>query len=107
MNEKADASSTRDNYKKFIWVELIVFDPTLPDFGAGRYLDTVGFKVDAILLDIRYSDFTHEHVRAIDDTPIDYKYCANYKRPGGHTWTRRQLRSFSRSPPRGTPSRRG
>jgi len=94
MKRGKSTSRVEPDYRKFIWVELYAFNPTDPDFGAARYLDNVGFKVDGIFFDIRYIDFVNTHERNIDDTPLDYKYCANYCRPGGHVWTRRQLKGL-------------
>jgi len=90
----ADTFHPRQDYRKMIWVELLAFNPSEPDFGAGPYLEAVGFQPDAIFLDLRYIDFVNLHERGIDDSPLDYKYCANYERPGGHIWTPRQLRGL-------------
>ena len=46
-----------DSYQKWIWIELIGFDNTLPDYGVQNYLDRCKFIPDGASLLLTWTEF--------------------------------------------------
>ena len=56
-NEGAYFSRLPDGHQNYVWIELIGFDNTLPDFGTEALLTRMGYIPDGFLLLISSLDF--------------------------------------------------
>ena len=83
-----------NNYDKWIWVELSTFKSDEKDKGVTEYINKLTFKPDGIFLDIRYTDFVHNHNENKDNEIIDNKYVSAYERIKGKNWNKKQLKDF-------------
>ncbi|MBM3501612.1 MAG: hypothetical protein FJX74_23405 [Armatimonadetes bacterium] len=88
-------------YETFLWVELIGFDNTAPDFGVAAYLANAAFTPTAVSLFVFNPDFVHTHDGLLDERLLPFD-CGSY---GGHAasyererqdWTRAQLHALVR-----------
>ena len=83
-----------------LWTELVAFDPDLPDCGAQKYCDTLGFIPEMISLFMWGSDFVHQHDGMAEDRdfPADVgtyldMYFEGPKVPG-MVWSKYKLRTL-------------
>jgi hypothetical protein len=85
-----------------IWIELIGFDNTQPDYGAGAYLDNLGFTPAALSFLITAPDIVHLHNGMENEVAFPPDYCSYV----GHSrnaerrrqvWTNHQLRGLVRA----------
>jgi len=87
------------DYEKWIWTELVGFDNTRSDMGAGSYLDALGFQPRTICLFVSSPDFILQHPKpgGGDVLPIDCcvyaAYTLNEERKR-QEWTREQVRTL-------------
>lgn len=86
---------------KHVWIELIGFDNTLPDFGVGAVLDDMGARPERLSLLLFSAEFVHAH-RDDDDGLIPTECTAYAARPVAvrgprQDWTRAQLRGLVRA----------
>ena len=88
-----------ENYQKWLWIDLIGFDNTLPDYGVGVYLDRCKFVPDGISLLLTWTEFV------LDYKGLDHEYTLhpNEQSYGGHmysperkrqNWTNFQLKGL-------------
>lgn len=89
-------------FSNSIWVELIGFDQTRPDYGVAEYLKTVGFKPRHISLHLTSVDFVNTYKGMEQEYRLPV-YACSY---GGHEqnddrrrqdWTNWQLRGLIRA----------
>ncbi len=88
-----------ENYQKWIWIELIGFDNTLPDYGVQNYLDRCKFVPDGASLLLTWTEFV------LGYKGMDHEYELNPQEQsyGGHpysperkrqNWTNYQLKGL-------------
>lgn len=86
-------------FNNFIWIELIGFDNTLPDFGVGSYIKNLGFIPDGISFLLTSIDFVNMH-KSMD---CEYEFPDYYCSYAGHShndererqnWTNYEFRSL-------------
>ncbi len=90
-----------DGFQNYVWIELIGFDNTRPDFGVEELIATMGFRPEAMLLLVASVDFIHAHRGMEKETELDPFVCSY----NGHShndcrarqrWTNYQLRALTR-----------
>lgn len=87
-------------FEKYLWVELIAFNPEDADFGVKRYLDSLGFIPTGISIFMWGSDFVHLHGGMAEDAcfPPDIGAYMDLKFDGpkkpGIVWRKFALRSL-------------
>ncbi|MDQ0727599.1 hypothetical protein [Microbacterium sp. W4I20] len=86
---------------KHVWIELIGFDNTLPDFGAEAVLGDMGERPERLSLLLFSAEFVHAH-RDDDDGLIPTECTSYAARPVAvrgprQDWTRSQLRGLVRA----------
>lgn len=86
-------------YTLFLWVELIGFDNTKPDFGVGDYLAKMPRKPDAISLLLENDRLFRSHVGLEEDFSLPPFCCSYGNRPYNvdrrrQDWTAFQLRGL-------------
>ena len=88
-----------DSYHKWIWIELIGFDNTLPDYGVQDYLDRCKFVPDGASLLLTWAEF----VLGYQGLDHEYALHPNEQSYGGHpaspererqNWTNYQLKGL-------------
>ncbi|GGM64599.1 hypothetical protein [Microbacterium saperdae] len=85
---------------KHVWIELIGFDNTLPDFGVGAVLGDMGERPERLSLLLFSAEFVHAH--ADDDDGLIPTECTSYAarpvavRGPRQDWTRAELRGLVR-----------
>ena len=101
-NKNAYFGSTKEVFSNSIWVELIGFDQTLPDYGVAQYLETIGFLPQYISLHLTSIDFVNTY-KGMEQEYLLPIYACSY---GGHEqnddrrrqdWTNWQLRGLVRA----------
>ncbi len=92
-------STKKMGYETWLWIELIGFDNTLPDFGVQAYLDNAGIVPDAASLFVFNPEFVHSHNGMAEDRVLPFD-CSTY---GGHPhgydrdrqdWTKLQVKAL-------------
>lgn len=81
-------------YEKWVWIELIGFDNTEPDFGVAAYLDTLGAVPNAISLLLFTPDFVHAHSGMEVERVLPIEMCSYAARPYGKLHDRQQWTNF-------------
>ena len=98
-NRNAYFGTDKEGFSNSIWVELIGFDQTLPDYGVTQYLKTVGFLPHHISLHLTSIDFVNTYKGMEEEYRLPI-YACSY---GGHAqnddrdrqdWTNWQLRGL-------------
>lgn len=82
------------NYKKGIWVELIGFDRTKPDYGVKEYLDRMPEKPELISLLLFSTELIHNHNGLEKDFFIGDEQCSYYGRPYNEERQRQDWSAF-------------
>lgn len=83
--------------ERFIWIELIGFDNTQPDFGVQAYLDTCGFIPTGVSLLFTWLEFPLGHRGMAEEYALDPCECSYGAHPFTEQgvrqqWTNRQLK---------------
>ena len=86
-------------FRKDLWIELIGFDNTQPDFGVAELLSRMPVKPGGVSILIWTTDLIHRHRGLETDGPIGPQHCSYYARPRNEEherqdWTRFQLRGL-------------
>ncbi len=89
-------------FENYVWIELIGFDNTLPDFGVEKLLKTMGFQPQAMLLLVTSADFVHMHKGMDEERKLDPFFCSYYGHPYNderprQDWTNYQLRELTQT----------
>ncbi len=97
--EGAYYSSVPDGYRNDVWIELIGFDNTEPDFGVEELLARMGFRPHRVLLLLTSVDFVNLHRADEDDYELDPYFCSYEGHPrcddrSLQRWTKRQLKGL-------------
>lgn len=97
--EGAYFGSTPAGFENYVWMELIGFDNTQPDFGIDELLNRMGFRPDAFLLLLTSIDFVNLHSGCAEETELAPYYCSYEGHSCGddraiQRWTNLQLRSL-------------
>ena len=84
---------------KGIWIELIGFDNTQPDFGVREYLSRMPVKPEFVSLLLFDAELLHTHVGLEHDFPLGDLQCSYFGRPFNEErrrqgWTAFQLRGL-------------
>ena len=66
----------RPNCERWVWIELIGFDNTLPDYGVAVYLDRCGFVPEGMCLLFSTPDFYHTHEGLEREVAFPPDYCS-------------------------------
>lgn len=66
----------RPNCDRWIWIELIGFDNTLPDYNVAAYLDNCGFVPEGMCLLFSTPDFFHTHEGLEREVVFPPDYCS-------------------------------
>ena len=90
-----------DPYEKFLWIELIGFDNTVPDFGVGELLARMPKQPAMVSLLLWSAEIIHSHSDLREDAPLGAQQCSYYARPCNEErmrqdWTKFQLRGLIR-----------
>ncbi len=90
-----------EKYEKWLWIELIGFDNTKPDYGVGRFLENTGFVPEAISFLMFTADFVHTHAGMSAEWTFPPEFCSYGARPTSlerdrQAWTNYQLRGLNR-----------
>ncbi|MBP3382237.1 MAG: hypothetical protein J6L00_06265 [Clostridia bacterium] len=98
-NEGAYFSRLPDGHQNYVWIELIGFDNTLPDFGTEALLSRMGYIPDGFLLLISSLDFLHTHTEMSTQTDLIPQACSYNGHPCNdererQVWTNHQLRAL-------------
>lgn len=88
-----------DTYKRLLWIELIGFDNTLPDFGVDEFLSRTGFVPDVISFHLCCPDFIHTHEGLAEERDLPPENCSYGARPYSperprQVWTNWQLKAL-------------
>lgn len=81
-------------YQALLSIDLRCFDLREPDYGVANYFERLGFLPHILLLHETNLDQVHLNDGVIDETPLDYMWCAQRGMPGCQKWTRRQLKEL-------------
>ena len=76
-------------YTFFVWVELIGFDNTKPDFGVDEYLDRMAMKPQAVSLLLDNDGLFLSHAKGL---PADFAFPPNVAAYGGRPFNRERRR---------------
>jgi len=84
---------------KWLWIELIGFDNTLPDFGVAEFLARCGFQPDGVALLFSSAGFVMRHAGMDKETklaPVDASYAAHSHsiERARQVWTNHLLRDL-------------
>ena len=84
--------------QNYVWMELIGFDNSVPDYGIEELLDRMGFRSDAFILLLSSIDFINTH-KSVEDTVLPPYYCSYEGHEKGddrylQSWTTGQLRGL-------------
>lgn len=90
---------TASAYEKFLWVELIGFDNTKPDYGVEEFLSRMDKKPSAISILLTEHSFFHEHAGLAKDFVLPEGVTSYDSRPKNEerarqNWTAYQLRGL-------------
>ena len=92
-------SESRRRPVKGIWIELIGFDNTLPDYGVREYLARMPVKPEFVSLLLFDAELVHTHAGLEHDFPLGDLQCSYFGRPFNEErrrqdWTAFQLRGL-------------
>ena len=85
--------------EKWIWMELIGFDNSLPDYGVKSYLDNCGFVPDGVSLLLTWIEFPMQHLGLDRERLLSPCECSYGAHPANaqrrrQNWTNFQLRDL-------------
>ncbi len=85
--------------QRWVWIELIGFDNTVPDYGVGEVLQRAGFVPDAVSLLLFTPDVVHSHQPLDTERVLPPDHCSYSARPRSlehdrQDWTNHQLRGL-------------
>ena len=85
--------------EKWIWMELIGFDNSLPDYGVKAYLDNCGFVPDGVSLLLTWIEFPMQHLGLDRERLLSPCECSYGAHPANaqrrrQNWTNFQLRDL-------------
>ncbi|MBO4345236.1 MAG: hypothetical protein J5833_05755, partial [Victivallales bacterium] len=92
-----------DGFQKLIWIELIGFDNTKPDFGVEELLSRMEIKPTKVALLLCDTELIHAHRNLKKDFRIGAQHCSYVARPYNterkrqDDWTAFQLRGLNRT----------
>jgi hypothetical protein len=92
-------SGSKTPVKKWLWIELIGFDNTLPDFGVSELLKRMEIKPEAVALLLCSPEIIHSHKGLAQDFRIGAQHCSYLGRDKNgekkrQDWTAFQLRDL-------------
>ena len=84
------------SFEKWIWIELIGFDNSLPDYGVKAYLDNCGFVPTGASLLLTWIEFPMQHTGLDRERPLSPCECSYGAHPANaqrrrQNWTNFQL----------------
>lgn len=96
---RLDRSQTPPACERWMWIELIGFDNTQPDFNVPAFLDNAGFVPQGLSLLFTPPDFVHTHEGLEREVAFPPDYCAYGGKPYNaererQVWTNWQLRGL-------------
>lgn len=65
-----------EGFENYVWMELIGFDNTAPDFGVEELLERMGFRPEGFLLLLTSIDFVNMHHGCEIEAELDPCYCS-------------------------------
>lgn len=68
--------SDRPNCERWMWIELLGFDNTLPDYNVGAFLDNAGFVPDVLSFHLCCPDFINAHEGMASEIVLAPDNCA-------------------------------
>lgn len=95
--------SLTNKFDKLVWIELIGFDNTKPDFGVGELLSRMKIKPSKMALLLCDTELLHAHRGLEEDFKIGAQHCSYVARPYNterkrqDDWTAFQLRELNRT----------
>ena len=92
-------SDTRPNCQRWMWIELLGFDNTEPDYHVGAFLDNAGFVPDVISFHLCCPDFVNMHQGMAQEIALAPDICSYAGRPYNaerprQEWTNWQFRGL-------------
>ena len=92
-------ATAADNWRKFLWAELIAFDNTKADFGVGEFLGRMRERPQGVSLLLLEPELFEKHVPLTADRELPASVCAYGSRPcneehARQVWTAFQLRDL-------------
>ncbi|MDD5704751.1 MAG: hypothetical protein PHR35_02420 [Kiritimatiellae bacterium] len=87
------------NIQRWMWIDLIGFDNTAPDYAVNALFRKAGFVPQAVSLLLQNPDFVHTHDGIDSDLPLPADCCSYGSHPFNETrkrqaWTQRQLKGL-------------
>lgn len=87
------------SFAKLLWIELLGFDNTAPDFGVAELLGRMPVQPEAVSLLLWNTELIHAHQGLDEDGLLGPHQCSYCGRPGNEErsrqdWTRHQLRGL-------------
>ena len=79
---------------KGIWIELIGFDNTLPDYGVREYLSRMPVKPEFVSLLLFDAELVHTHAGLEHDFPLGDLQCSYFGRPFNEERQRQEWNAF-------------
>ena len=79
---------------KFVWIELLGFDNTKPDFGVGDWLKRQTVKPQVVSLLLEDVEFLHAHAGLAKDFGLPDSVCSYGARPGNEERRRQKWRAW-------------
>lgn len=91
--------SERPNCERWMWIELIGFDNSEPDYHVGAFLDNAGFIPDVVTFHLYCPDFVHTHEGLDRETVLSPDVCSYAGRPYNaerqrQAWTNHQFKGL-------------
>lgn len=89
----------KPNCERWMWIELIGFDNTQPDYNVQAFLDNAGFIPEGLSLFVYSPDFLHTHESLEQEMTLPPDYCSYAARPYNldrerQAWTNWQLKGL-------------
>lgn len=89
----------KKNHSRILWIELIGFDNTLPDFGVENFLKNAGFVPDMVSLLVWTSEFILSHQEDSSERALTPEMCAYGARDHNEdrsrqNWSKSQLQNL-------------
>ncbi|MGI6743667.1 MAG: hypothetical protein ACOX4O_08420 [Eubacteriales bacterium] len=89
----------RDGDKLYLWMQLLGFDVTQPDYGVGELLSRMKMQPHAVMLFVFHPDIIHLHNGMDEEVVFPPDFCASYGCARNHiryrqTWTNYHLRGL-------------
>jgi hypothetical protein len=69
-------SELRPNCQRWMWIELLGFDNTEPDYGVAAFLDNAGFAPDVLTFHLCCPDFVNMHAGMAREITLPSDMCA-------------------------------